>query len=71
MKCPECASKGINKNGKQNHICVDCRRQFISKTHMTRVEGENTRLRYCLARLDQKPYVIQNPWRCSSVLFHY
>lgn len=33
MQCPECGSKHIRKNGKmrgkQNHICVACRRQFI------------------------------------------
>jgi len=33
MHCPECKSTHIRKNGKrkskQNHICVDCRRQFI------------------------------------------
>jgi transposase-like protein len=33
MKCPECGSHHIHKNGikkgKQNHICVDCGRQFI------------------------------------------
>lgn len=33
MQCPECGSSHICKNGKmrgkQNHICVDCRRQFI------------------------------------------
>jgi transposase-like protein len=33
MQCPECGSTHIRKNGKkqhkQNHICVDCRRQFI------------------------------------------
>jgi transposase-like protein len=33
MQCPECGSKHIRKNGKmrgkQNHICVDCHRQFI------------------------------------------
>jgi transposase-like protein len=33
MQCPECGSSHIRKNGmkkgKQNHICVDCRRQFI------------------------------------------
>jgi transposase-like protein len=33
MQCPECGSEHIRKNGKmrgkQNHICVDCRRQFI------------------------------------------
>jgi hypothetical protein len=33
MQCPECGSNHIRKNGKmrgkQNHICVDCRRQFI------------------------------------------
>ncbi len=27
---------------------------IISKTYMTRVEGENTRLRHCLARLNRK-----------------
>ena len=33
IKCPECKSTRVNKNGhkagKQNHVCVDCRRQFI------------------------------------------
>ena len=33
IECPECKSTRINKNGhkagKQNHICVDCGRQFI------------------------------------------
>jgi hypothetical protein len=33
MQCPECESTHIRKNGKkqgkQNHICVDCGRQFI------------------------------------------
>ena len=39
MECPECKSNHINKNGrkrgKQNHICVDCGRQFIDcyQTH--------------------------------------
>lgn len=33
MSCPECGSNHVRKNGKmrgkQNNICVDCRRQFI------------------------------------------
>jgi transposase-like protein len=33
MQCPECGSTSISKNGKQrgkqNHLCKDCRRQFI------------------------------------------
>lgn len=33
MQCPECQSRHIRKNGrkkgKQNHICVDCGRQFL------------------------------------------
>lgn len=33
MQCPRCGSTHIRKNGskqgKQNNICVDCRRQFI------------------------------------------
>jgi len=33
MKCPECQSIHVNKNGqkkgKQNYICVGCGRQFI------------------------------------------
>ena len=35
MECPSCGSKHIRKNGhranKQNHICVDCGRQFIDR----------------------------------------
>ncbi len=34
MQCPECKSKHIRKNGKnrgkQNYICVNCSRQFIT-----------------------------------------
>ncbi len=34
MQCPECKSdhirkNGINRQGKQNYICVNCQRQFI------------------------------------------
>ena len=34
MECPECKSNhirknGINRQGKQNYICVNCSRQFI------------------------------------------
>jgi transposase-like protein len=33
IECPDCKSTRVNKNGhkagKQNHICVDCGRQFI------------------------------------------
>ena len=33
MQCPECGATHIRKNGKkkgkQNHICVECGRQFI------------------------------------------
>jgi transposase-like protein len=33
IQCPECKSIHVNKNGrkrgKQNHICIDCGRQFI------------------------------------------
>jgi transposase-like protein len=35
MQCPECGSTNIRKNGhrrgKQNHICADCRRQFLEE----------------------------------------
>jgi len=43
MQCSECQSPHTRKNGirrgKQNHICVDCSRQFI--------ERYETRFRYC------------------------
>ncbi len=33
MECPECNSTHVRKNGKrrgkQNHICVECNRQFL------------------------------------------
>lgn len=39
MECPECKSTHIRKNGikrgKQNHICVDCGRQFIDHYETT------------------------------------
>lgn len=35
MQCPQCQSTHICKNGskrgKQNHVCVSCRRQFIDR----------------------------------------
>ena len=35
MNCPECKSTHINKNGKkkgkQNYLCVQCGRQFITE----------------------------------------
>ena len=34
MQCPECGSEHIRTNGhrrgKQNHLCVDCGRQFVA-----------------------------------------
>jgi transposase-like protein len=39
IECPDCQSNRVNRNGhkagKQNHICVDCGRQFIDcyQTH--------------------------------------
>jgi hypothetical protein len=38
-----------------NEICyINSEDQIISKTYMTRVEGENTRLRHYFARLHRK-----------------
>ena len=40
MKCPECQSPHVRKNGtkrgKQNHICLDCRRQFVIRNETPR-----------------------------------
>ena len=51
MKCPECNSTHIRKNGirkgKQNHICVDCRRQFIDAYSPPRGYSETVK-RECL-----------------------
>ena len=51
MQCPECKSTPIRKNGqrrgKQKHICVDCRRQFID--HYTPPHGYSKEMkRECL-----------------------
>jgi IS1 family transposase/DNA-directed RNA polymerase subunit RPC12/RpoP len=47
MQCPECNSKHINKNGhkrgKQNYICVNCRRQFIESYESHRGYSEETK----------------------------
>ena len=47
MECPECQSTHIRKNGKrrgkQNHICVDCGRQFIENPQAHR--GYNDEIR--------------------------
>ena len=41
--------------------------QIISKTYMTRVEGENTRLRHYLARLHRKTLCSS---KCEKMLKH-
>ncbi|MGB7892315.1 MAG: IS1 family transposase, partial [Microcoleus sp.] len=51
MQCPECKSTHIRKNGKkkgkQNHICVQCGRQFINHYEPHRGYSESIK-RYCL-----------------------
>jgi insertion element IS1 protein InsB len=51
MECPECQSTHIRKNGhkrgKQNHICVECLRQFVSDPKPHRGYSDDIR-RSCL-----------------------
>ena len=51
MQCPECKSTHIRKNGhkrgKQNHICVNCGRQFIDNYNTHRGYSDETK-RECL-----------------------
>jgi transposase-like protein len=51
MECPECKSSHIRKNGikrgKQNHICVNCGRQFIDRYKKARVYQDEVK-RECL-----------------------
>ena len=51
MQCPECKSTHIRKNGKkkgkQNHICVQCGRQFINQYEPDRGYSESIK-RDCL-----------------------
>lgn len=51
MECPECQSTHIRKNGirrgKQNHICVDCGRQFVQDPRTERGYSDEVR-RDCL-----------------------
>ncbi|WP_317107416.1 IS1 family transposase [Chroococcidiopsis sp. SAG 2025] len=51
MQCPECQSTHIRKNGikrgKQNHICVDCGRQFIEHYETCRGYSDEVK-RECL-----------------------
>ena len=51
MQCPECDSNHIRKNGikkgKQNHLCVDCGRQFIDKYEEHRGYSDEVK-RMCL-----------------------
>jgi transposase-like protein len=48
MQCPECKSthirkNGMNKQGKQNHICVACSRQFIDNYEKQKGYDEQTK----------------------------
>lgn len=51
MQCPRCNSTHIRKNGikrgKQNNICVDCRRQFIDVYETTKAYSDQIK-RECL-----------------------
>jgi hypothetical protein len=51
MKCPECDSQHIRKNGirrgKQNHLCVNCGRQFVENPKTYRGYSDDVR-RICL-----------------------
>ena len=51
MQCPNCHSTHIRKNGKnkgkQNHICVDCHRQFIDSYESSRGYSDEVK-RECL-----------------------
>jgi len=51
MQCPECKSTHIRKKGKkkgkQNHICVQCGRQFINQYESHRGDNESLK-RDCL-----------------------
>lgn len=51
MQCPQCGSRHIRKNGikqgKQNYICVDCRRQFIDTYDAPRTYSEEMK-QHCL-----------------------
>ena len=61
MKCPECQSTHIRKNGKrrgkQNHICVQCGRQFVEPSQTHRGYSDEVR-QECL-----KMYVNKSPFR--------
>ena len=47
MNCPDCQSNHIRKNGhrrgKQNHICVDCGRQFVENPKAHRGYSDDVR----------------------------
>jgi transposase-like protein len=51
MQCSRCGSTHIRKNGvnqgKQNHICVNCRRQFIDAYDESQTYSDETKQR-CL-----------------------
>ncbi|MEO1621137.1 MAG: IS1 family transposase [Cyanobacteria bacterium J06632_3] len=51
MECPECHSEHVRKNGKrrdkQNHICVDCGRQFVENPQVERGYSDDVQ-RLCL-----------------------
>lgn len=51
MQCPRCGSTHIRKNGlkqgKQNHICAGCQRQFIDDYDVPRTYSEEVK-QHCL-----------------------
>ncbi len=59
MQCPECNSTHIRKNGikegKQNHLCVDCSRRFIDKYEPHKGYGDDVK-RICLKTSAEKPF---------------
>lgn len=47
MKCPHCQSEHYSKNGhkrgKQNHLCLDCGRQFVENPNPYRGYSDDIR----------------------------
>jgi transposase-like protein len=76
MKCPECESPHIQKNGKrkgkQNYICVLCRRQFIDDYEPHRGYSDSIRQDCLKMYVDEMGFrAILKSQRSSSYHDHY
>ena len=71
MKCPECKSSHVNKNGhkkgKQNYLCVECGRQFIECYQPHKGYSQEVKQECLKMYVNGMGFRLFRSYRCSNV----